>query len=384
MKHFISIILILFIISCKKQDVFITKSLSIGVLPITMNITTPEIPILKNSYELSNSNQWININDGFASFTQFDFNNDSLDDVIRFEGYNTAIPYTWVGPTFVSSNGVTPNLNYNRLFASKEVVGDFNKDNFLDVLLLTAMDPAGCGNCKDETFPLYIMKNQNGKSFTIDSLNYKGIWGAGASGDIDNDGDIDLITFSSHHEYDTNILNRIFINNGNGDFNYKKSNLDSIAWVDRCELIDMNNDGFLDLIMNDAWSQNSYTNRFRILWNDRHGNFNQNNSITIPISNNMFVLQILAFDLDGDNNKEIILPMNDSNGNWKIFVYQKKDGINYKDVTSTFIDNNSFSPPQLYNPLSIMNINNKVNLVVKDKRKNIRWELNNSTLHRIL
>ncbi len=36
---------------------------------------------LKSSYELSNSNQWLSIPGGFASFTQLDYNKDGLDDV---------------------------------------------------------------------------------------------------------------------------------------------------------------------------------------------------------------------------------------------------------------------------------------------------------------
>ena len=55
---------------------------------------------LKSSYELSNSNQWLNIPGGFASFVQFDYNKDGRDDVVLFEGYDINKTYTWPGPVF--------------------------------------------------------------------------------------------------------------------------------------------------------------------------------------------------------------------------------------------------------------------------------------------
>ena len=118
-------------------------------------------------------------------------------------------------------------------------------------------------------------------------------------------------------------MNRVLLNDSKGSFTYKPSNIDSIAWVDRAELIDMNNDGFVDLLINDVYSPtNTYANRFRILWNNKKGDFNQNNSVTISIPNDFYVTDINAHDINGDGIKEIILPMNDVSGKWKIFIYQ--------------------------------------------------------------
>ena len=66
----------------------------------------------------------------------------------------------------------------------------------------------------------------------------------------------------------------------------------------------MNNDGFVDLIINDVYSPtNNYANRFRILWNNKKGEFNQNNSVTISIPNNFYVTDINAHDINGDGIK---------------------------------------------------------------------------------
>ena len=40
---------------------------------------------------------------------------------------------------------------------------------------------------------MYILKNNKGTGFLVDSLNYKGVWEAGSSADIDADGDLDIL-----------------------------------------------------------------------------------------------------------------------------------------------------------------------------------------------
>jgi hypothetical protein len=340
---------------------------------------------LKSSYELSNSNQWLSIPGGFASFAQLDYNKDGRDDVILFEGYDLNKTYTWPGPIFYKNtlNGLikdSVSLDFKKVFAGKELIGDYNNDGYLDAFLLTGMDPAGCTNCKDPVFSLYTMKNTGGTSFKIDSINYKGVWRTGTSADIDNDGDLDILVFSTHHEYAGDILNRVLLNDSKGNFTYKPSNIDSIGWVDRAELIDMNNDGFVDLIINDVYSPtNSYANRFRILWNNKKGEFNQNNSITISIPNDFYVTDINAHDINGDGIKEIILPMNDVTGKWKIFIYQSLNFTNYTDVSSSVMQQNFSSNVFLWDePLAIYDIDNNglTDIVLNDKTRNIRWEWN--------
>ena len=99
------------------------------------------------------------------------------------------------------------------------------------------------------------MFNTSGKSFNVVTLNnIEGIWHSGCAGDIDNDGDLDVFTFTIHHE--RGIRNKLLINNGNGVFNVKPSDLDDIQWVDRSELIDMNRDGLLDLVVDDVVDEN--------------------------------------------------------------------------------------------------------------------------------
>ncbi len=348
---------------------------------------------LKSSYELSNSNQWLNIPGGFASFVQFDYNKDGRDDVVLFEGYDINKTYTWPGPVFYKNTATglvkdNVTIDYKKIFAGKELAGDFNNDGYLDAFLLTGMDPAGCNNCKDPVFPLYTMKNMDGTSFKVDSINYKGVWRTGTSADIDNDGDLDIVAFSTHHEYAGDILNRILLNDSKGNFTYKASNIDSIGWVDRSELIDMNNDGFVDLLINDVYSPtNVYANRFRILWNNKKGEFNQDNSVTIAIPNDYYVTDINAFDINKDGIKEIILPMNDVTGKWKIFIYQSTNSINYNEVSNSLIQNNYSNNVNLWDePMTIYDLDNNglTDILLNNKTNNIRWEWNGTAFIRKL
>jgi hypothetical protein len=362
-----------------------------GYLLILIYPSVSQINKLKTSYELSNSPQWLKIPGGFASFAQIDYNNDGLDDVLQFEGYDTRVPYTWPGPFFFrnSSNGLIEDniqLNNRKLFAGKTLVADLNGDGLLDAFLLTGMDPAGCTNCPDPVFPLYSMLNLNGKSFKVDSITYYGVWRNGTAGDIDNDGDIDVLAFSTHHKYTNKIFNRMLINDGKGNFMYQPSNLDSIGWVDRVELIDMNKDNYLDIVMNDVYSPtNLYANRFRILWNDGKGNFNQNNSLTISIPNDLYVLDINAYDIDNDGFKEVILPMNDANSNWRILIFKSTDNKNFTNISNTMIENATFFNSPIWDePISVFDLDNngRVDIMVNDRNKNLRWEWNGSKLVR--
>ena len=364
---------------------YIIQGLVFFALSLVSVISNAQQTSLKSSYELSNSNQWLDIPGGFASFVQFDYNKDGLDDVVLFEGYDLNKTYTYPGPVFYKNTATglvkdNVTIDYKKIFAGKELAGDFNNDGYLDAFLLTGMDPAGCNNCKDPVFPLYTIKNVDGTAFKVDSINYKGVWRTGTSADIDNDGDLDVIVFSTHHEYAGDILNRILLNDSKGNFTYKASNIDSINWVDRAELIDMNNDGFVDLLINDVYSPtNVYANRFRILWNNKKGEFNQDNSVTIAIPNDFFVTDINVFDINKDGIKEIILPMNDATGKWKIFIYQSTNSINYTEVSNSLIQNNYDANVNLWDePLAIFDLDNNglIDILLNDKRKNIRWEWN--------
>jgi hypothetical protein len=362
MKILKGIILILLttLISCQKDE----------VLPIKKEVVT-----LKSSYEISNRIQWLSLPNGYASFIQLDYNLDGQDDIIQFEGYDLSVKYNWPGPQFYTG---TPLMNTNvsvsnkRIFASKMIAGDFDNNGFTDVFLVSGMDPDNnCTTCDMPLLPNHIMFNKNGNSFDVKDLLLSATWSTASAGDIDNDGDLDVVSFNTSHGKGTH--NQLLLNDGTGNFTEIKSGIDELEWVDRAELIDINKDGKLDLIMNDVPAGPNYTNRFRILWGNG-SNFTETNSVQIEIPNDMRLLDIDAYDFDKDGYNELVLPMNYLNGNWKLFVYKTANNTTY--INSNIIESNIISTIPHNELISINDVdgNGKMDIFVNDKRANIRWE----------
>lgn len=376
MKKLIPIIIIFSLVACTKEDVI---TIPISKTTITTSVTTTQ-PI--QTY------QWLSIPSGYASFAQFDYNKDGLEDIVQFQGYDMRILYNWPGPKFYTNIGgsLMPEsikLSNNRIFASTILTGDFNSDGFTDMFLLTGMDPSGCSNCRDPLAPLYVLKNNKGSEFKIDTLSYQGVWNAGATADIDNDGDLDVIAFSIHHEYEDGIENKVFINDGKGNFSTKKSDLNKIEFADNAVLLDMNNDNYPELILNDVTSWNTlgpHINRFRIFWNDKQGNFFESNTTSISIPDPMYTTQILAYDFDKDGYKEVVLPLSRSDGGWELQVYKTKDNKTFTEVTKQLVTDNIFYDISKLGFMKIEDLDNNgfVDIFNKDKSKKLRWELNNN------
>lgn len=368
------VILILGMISCKKEIPNI-----VTLTPQTKIVDTIIQSTKKNPIET----QWLDIPDGYASFIQFDYNNDKIDDVIMFEGYDVNVKYNWPGPMFYTGNPLTKinlPIDNKKIFGSKVIAADFDGDGYKDIFVQSGMDPSGtdwstCWYC-DPILPNSIMFNDNGKSFKVKELTeWSGIWRSATTGDIDNDGDIDLLIFSTHHG--KGLSNKLLINDGRGNFSVRKSNIDSIEWADNTELFDINKDGFLDLIINDIISTG---NRFRILWGNGN-NFYESNSTTINITNNMWVLDIDVFDFDKDGFNEIIVAMNYPSGGWYLHMFKTNDNKKYLNITNDILGNNTNSNAggDLIN-IADIDGNGKMDVYVTDKSKKIRWEYDGNKL----
>jgi len=361
----ISILIILtHLISCQKDDI---------------------LPVIKIDEVKYKTKQWLDVPDGYASFTQIDYNKDGVDDIIQFDGYDLKVPYNWPGPQFYSGNPLVKShalIDNKKVFASKMITADFDGNGYKDIFLQSGMDPSGtdwstCWYC-DPILPNNIMFNIDGNSFKVKELSeWIGIWRTATAGDIDNDGDVDLLIFSTHHG--KGLSNKLLINDGNGNFTIRKSDIDLIEWADATEMFDINRDGFLDLIINDIVNTG---NRFRILWGNGI-NFSQSNSTKIDITNDMWVLDIDVFDFDKDGFDEITIAMNYPNGEWNLHMFKTLDNKHYTNISNEIIGNNT-NKIAYSHMIDVADIdgNGKIDVYVNDKSKKIRWEFDKTLIRK--
>jgi hypothetical protein len=357
---------------------------------------------LKSSYELSNNDTWFSsaqlyksdgskyVNNPFIDeqSVQLDIDGDGLEDLFYFEGYDLQINPTPNPPPsiFMNNGSVLKQTNYTgssikNPHGTKLLVGDFNNDSLPDIFSNVAVDPP-----IGVPFPYLndnchlLLNSKNGFSL-VKEFNDQGFWYTGCSGDIDNDGDLDIITFNFHSQAN-GVKSRIMWNDGKANFTIDFNGIGDIPVADQSELVDINNDGFLDLVLNFHPNGASRINDFRILWGNGKV-FNLSNSTSISMSGDWYLQNIDFIDINGDGIKEII-----PSGNYSLSIggapiyfisfYKSEDkGKTYSDRTSLYIDNHTAN--RFYHMIvQDIDKNGMVDIFSAEKKDNIRWEWNGS------
>ena len=271
--------------------------------------------------------------------------------------------------------------------AAQAILGDFNGDNKPDVVYSEAGRDIYLG---PGTTPTMLLSTQDGylmKDITNTSVSY----GGGASGDIDNDGDLDVILGGLD-------ALTIFYNDGNGNFEEKIQYADEalnlnpvndiIELVEienpsggsflNLKLIDINNDGFMDMI-------GGY-DKFRRINTIYYGNgvdFSKDRITVLPYTNEWDALHNINFyDIDGDGELEIIAGRSTGNGFEGFYLEAyKKVGDEYVILENIF-DNSSARDIRWIMQMSISDIDNngKIDIYCRDKGHlgygEYRWEWN--------
>jgi imidazolonepropionase-like amidohydrolase len=114
-------------------------------------------------------------------------------------------------------------------------------------------------------------------------------------GDIDNDGDMDVVIANGRHWPGQN---RIFLNNGSGKFSVSKTLGDERATSYSTELADFDNDGDLDIAVGNDMAPNS------LFMNDGEGNFSKVGTFG---QNYAPTRNLVVADIDKDGDMDILI-----------------------------------------------------------------------------
>ena len=391
----ITLLVILLIISCSKKSEAPTSSTAVQELKSLGNYMQP-------SYILSNYQMWIDPNSIFespgvstpknldptdiTSSCQLDIDSDGDEDIFSFKNYDINTPnivpppviYLNNGNSFLKSTWSSPNT----MRGNKLLVGDFNNDKKPDVFSVEGYDPPSSCNCMPEmTTNKLILNTGNTLGLVKEISGLNGFWVSGCSGDIDKDGDLDVLVFNFHLLYN-GVKNKLLLNDGLGNFTITDiTGISDISLVDASELIDVNKDGYLDLVLNNR-IQAGNSNQLSVFWGNGQ-TFSTANVTNISIPN-IAVYDIDAYDANGDGTLEIILFSIDPNG-WAVNFYGSSDkGASFTNQTSKYISNNTNVTAQngfihvkhLF--ISDIDNNGKMDIVSSNRSANMRWELDSN------
>ena len=233
---------------------------------------------------------------------------------------------------FTKSNIIIDNNIGLQSGTRQTIIGDYNGDKIPD-LFFAAHGGHGLGG----GLPGILLSN--GKNFVFKDLDIGLGWYAFASsGDIDGDGDLDILLSGRE--------NGTFINNGSGDFTFSRDiMLNYTGNIGVTSLIDLNGDKLVDFVYRSVDEHN-------IVYNEG-GLFDYNKAVSIDIpmyffhddvSSNIVAIDLdiqdrVFFDYDNDNDLDIIsvsIP-HDANsspiGNFFIAEVFENNGDSFTDVT---------------------------------------------------
>jgi hypothetical protein len=186
--------------------------------------------------------------------------------------------------------------------ARMPVAADVDGDGWVDCLFANAFrtDPPFLYVNRGEVQPGYFDEDGATRGLTASYSS-----GSAGFGDLDNDGDLDLIVCDSGSSYlgGTGGLPHLFINDGTGHFTENPAALGATrkkAHMD-VQLVDFDNDWDLDFLgVNRA--TNTGGNHYLLL-NDGAGNFTDASSLVPSTSGNVYEAEV--GDLDGDTDMDL-------------------------------------------------------------------------------
>ena len=287
---------------------------------------------------------------------QLDYNRDGYIDLVSFpsEHKPDVRPdlrfYLGAKDLSLTADSVNDSRMPGLVDSRKGIYGDYNGDGLPDICIIGGgydVPPYPGGS------PVILLSNASTKEYrTIrNEDDWNGFWHGGASGDFDNDGDLDIFMIQAWHG---DAL--FFINDGAGNFTVRNDLLsqdqDLKGMMYSCELYDFDKDGYLDLIIGGHdfanLSNGQYINMPIVFWGNG-SNYTEGDYTRLPITPTPGmggIIDFYPYDLDKDGLDELIIvrtgdgvitPNILSDEGWGIQVL-KLTGRSFYDVTYDYFN----------------------------------------------
>lgn len=269
--------------------------------------------ILVDYYSIPSGTNSGDLRDAIA---YLDANNDGKTDVFMATGkyllqgeVNSFLSLNNGSGNFTNSTSEFNNSMPPATHARKSIVCDFDGNGLKDILVF---DHGYDSNPFPGSNPKLIMQKTAG-SFTWSKLPEVGFFHGGAGADIDNDGDIDVFVGGFDPFF--------YINDGKGNFTKVTNRFDnSIDKVFTAELIDVDKDGYVDLLVGAHEQEGDKTS---IYWGNNKGTYSSKLRTLLPAFNRYgTVLDFEAEDIDKDGDRDVIVNRT-GGGNSNFYIGRK-------------------------------------------------------------
>lgn len=275
--------------------------------------------------------------DGEAAFGDFD-NDGDLDLIITgSKGFDMmTMSNTPVTALYVNDGtgifSIKTELGIDSVASSSIALGDINNDGNIDLFI--------CGSKSQGAYASHIYTNDGEGNFTPTTNDIIGtIQGDAAFGDLDGDGDLDLIVSGyTGIGYNTSL----YLNDGEGNFSLVENTPFRGTNYASTKFLDIENDGDLDVIISGTDGASTFT---ELYVNDGSGNFSLSTDNSFTGSQ---LGAIDAADADGDGDTDVLISgfdgseeftklyINDGLGNFTLDTESEFMGLAYS--SAQFVD----------------------------------------------